>query len=152
MHAKNHDYFALCNLCLWIWAIVFVKTNLLFKGCRSQERCGFGKCKISWRLTFVMSESAAQRWYHADSSLYSHTVKPRLEAHPCLLPVEVKMKNSLIHIHQHQRLSLGNLINIKWSVELHFHFFVYRENYSIRVCWGCASKRGFTVYCFPKCR
>ena len=42
----------------------------------------------------------------------SFTVKPRLEAHPCLLPLEVKKKNFLIHIHQHQRLSLGNLVNI----------------------------------------
>ena len=44
--------------------------------------------------------------------LISNTVKPRLEAHPCLLPIEVKKKNSLKHIHQHQRLSLGNSINI----------------------------------------
>ena len=37
-----------------------------------------------------------------------YTVKHRLEAHPCLLPIEVKEKKSLIHIHQHQHLSLGN--------------------------------------------
>ena len=50
--------------------------------------------------------------YNISCQIICDTVKPRLEAHPCLLPIEVKKKNSLIYIHQHQRLSLGNLINI----------------------------------------